>query len=143
MADQVEQRIFFGEEAVEQVQGRAKERALEVYNTNTKGVLLRPNAKNVSSAVAKAVVEEVLDVVEDYVAKVLDNVKPACDHVMEAPLAVEEAEKRYEEGVLEGLRRAHDLVAEAEGKPGKRQLAEMLSQEVDKAWTRLAAYEEK
>lgn len=42
-------------------------------------------------------------------------------------------EREYDRGYLDGLKRAWNLVVDAEGRPGKRQVAEMIQSEIRKA----------
>lgn len=51
----------------------------------------------------------------------------------EPPQATTEGVGGYEQGYIEGLRRARHLVEDAEGRPGKRQIAQLLQDEIVKA----------
>lgn len=131
MATDAPQHVF-GDEAVEQALNEAKAVALEAYTSNTRGVLFAPNAKRVSGAVAKAVTDKVIDVLEARVAETLGSLEQA-PKLDPEPVETDRVADAEHEGYVAGLKRAWLIVENLEGKPGKLMIRDILHTELLKA----------
>jgi hypothetical protein len=101
--------------------------ALEVYTKHTGGrVLRRPRPAFLSREMVNAIVRKVVPFVEAELVEALP--------VVQSPDAVNaEVDRAEDEAYARGLRHACHLVESLEGRPGKKQIAEMLRAELRKA----------
>lgn len=122
----------FGEAVVSEAQARASVRALEVYKANTGGVLRRPRPDHIANTVGKAVTEEVVAVLEQSAAALLESLEQA-PKLDPEPVETDRVADAEHEGYVAGLKRAWLIVENLEGKPGKRMIRDILHNELRKA----------